>query len=315
METREIEIFRALMHAGSTGKAAALLGISQPAVSQSIRKFETESGLRLFERTRGRLVATQEAQALLVEVDQYFSGLETLKHRVRSLKEFGLQRLSVAAFPALGTGFMPRAIGAFGPAARGVQMSLQIMSSREVHQRVTAGRVDFGLMADELATTGMESSVFMSLPGVIVMPPGHSLARLRRIEPAHLTEQPFIALNPEDASRARLERALLPLSIVLKPLIETPFANSVCELALRGVGIGMANPIVALDYAERGLVIRPFALEVSFRSLLVFRAGTPLSDNARELLRTMRIQMDEDTLRLTALLDAPAAQKRSSALR
>jgi DNA-binding transcriptional LysR family regulator len=302
VEMREIEIFRALMHAGSTGKAAALLGISQPAVSQSLKKFETGSGLRLFERSRGRLVPTPEARALMVEVDQYVSGFENLKHRIRSLRQYGLQRLSIAAFPALGTGFMARAIADFGPSGRGIQMSLQIMSSREVHQSVTSGRVDFGLMADELDVSGLESSVFASLPGVMVMPQGHPLARLPVVPLDALTAYPFIALNPEDASRGRLEKALQPLGIALNPVIETPFANSVCELALRGVGIGLANPIVALDYAARGLTLRRLSLDISFKALMVFRAGTPLSDNARELLRTMRIAMDRDSRELQVML-------------
>jgi DNA-binding transcriptional LysR family regulator len=304
---REIEIFRALMHAGSAGKAADLLGISQPAVSQSIKKFETESGLRLFERTRGRLVPTPEAQALLVEVDQYISGFENLKHRVRSLREYGLQRLGIAAFPALGTGFMARAIAAFEPARRGIRMSLQIMSSREVHHRVTSARVDFGLMADELDVAGLESSEFMSLPGVVVLPPGHALARVPVVQPEMLAGLPFIALNPEDATRARLEKALAPLNIRLDPLIETPFASSVCELALRGVGVGIANPIVALDYVPRGLVLKPLAIDVQFRSLLVFRAGVPLSENARELLMVMRIVMERDRAELRKLLSPAKA--------
>lgn len=307
MEMREIEIFRALMHAGSTGKAAALLGISQPAVSQSLKKFETESGLRLFERSRGRLVPTPEAHALMIEVDQYVTGFENLKHRIRCLRQHGLQRLSIAAFPALGTGFMARAIADFNPSARGIQMSLQIMSSREVHQRVTSGRVDFGLMADELAVAGLESSAFSDLSGVIVMPPGHPLTRLAVLPPEVLTAYPFIALNPEDASRVRLEKALEPLGLSLTPVLETPFANSVCELALRGVGIGIANPLVALDYAARGLILRRFSLDISFRSLLVFRAGSPLSDNARDLLRVMRIAMDRDAGQLRALLERQGA--------
>ncbi|MFN5723293.1 MAG: LysR family transcriptional regulator, partial [Betaproteobacteria bacterium] len=82
MDIRDIEIFRAVMQAGSTSKAAVLLDVSQPAVSQAIKRFETSSELRLFDRVRGRLVPTREAQALLVEVDQYFSGLENLRHRV-----------------------------------------------------------------------------------------------------------------------------------------------------------------------------------------------------------------------------------------
>jgi DNA-binding transcriptional LysR family regulator len=291
---RDIEVFRAVMRAGTTSKAAALLSVSQPAVSQSIRKLENASELRLFERIRGRLVPTPEAHALIVEVDRCFAGFEIIEHRIRSLKSFGLGRLAVASFPALGTGFMPRAIAAFDLQSRRAQMSFQIMSSREVLQQVSAGQLDFGLMADELSVAGLEHSQFVSVPGVIVMPRDHPLASRRIIQPRDLAEHAFIALNPEDASRRRLEQTLAVDGIVPRAILETPYSNSVCELALRGVGMGMVHPIIALDYLERGLILRPLALDIPFTGLLVFRPGTPLSENSKELLRVMRIQMDTD---------------------
>ena len=302
MEMRDIEIFRAVMQAGSTSKAASLLEISQPAVSQSIKRLETESGLRLFERMRGRLVPTQEAAALLVDVDLCFAGFESIKHRMRSLKKFGLRRLSIASYPALGTGFMARALAAFEIEKRGIEASLQIMSSRDVYHTVTAGRVDFGLMADELSVRGLEHSTFMSLPGVVVMAAKLPLVRKAVIEPTDLVNYPFIALNPEDASGGRLARSLRTINLELKPIVETPYSSSVCELALSDVGIGLAHPIIALDYAARGLVLRPVTVEIPFTGLLVFRPGIPLSENTKELLKTMRIQMGADIRQLQKLL-------------
>jgi DNA-binding transcriptional LysR family regulator len=305
MEMRDIQVFRAVMQAGTTSKAATLLGVSQPAVSQSVRKLECASELRLFDRVRGRLVPTQEALALMVEVDRCFTGFEIIEHRIRSLKSFGLGRLVVASLPALGTGFMPRAIAAFGLDARRIQMSFQIMSSREVHQQVSAGQLDFGLMADELSVSGLEHSPFVRLPGVIVMNPQHPLARKAVIDTDDLVTHPFLALNPEDASRRRLEQALRLENKALRPVLETPYSNSVCELALQGVGMGMAHPVQALDYLSRGLLIKPMTLEVGFTGLLVFRAGIPLSENAKELLKVMRIQMDQDIQRLRQVLERP----------
>ncbi|MCH3826796.1 LysR substrate-binding domain-containing protein, partial [Campylobacter jejuni] len=153
-------------------------------------------------------VPTQEAGALMEEVDRCFAGFELIEHRIRSLKSFGVGRLAVGSLPALGTGFMPRAIAAFGLQDRRIQMSFQIMSSREVLQQVTAGQLDFGLMADELSVAGLEHSEFLRLPGVIAMHSRHPLAARPRITLRDLTEHAFIALNPEDASRRRLETAL-----------------------------------------------------------------------------------------------------------
>jgi DNA-binding transcriptional LysR family regulator len=168
---------RAVMRASTTSKAATLLGDSRPAVSQSIRKFESACELRLFERMRGRLVPTQEALSPMVEVDRCFTGFELIEHRIRSLKSFGLGRRAIGSLPALGTGFMQRAIAAFGLDQRQVQLSFQVMSSREVYQQVSAGQLDFGLMADELSVPGIEHSKFVTVPAVIALNAQHPLAR------------------------------------------------------------------------------------------------------------------------------------------
>ncbi|CAB3628355.1 LysR substrate-binding domain-containing protein [Achromobacter pestifer] len=304
MDMREIQVFRAVMQAGTTSKAATLLGVSQPAVSQAIRKLETSSELRLFERLRGRLVPTQEAAALMEEVDRCFAGFELIEHRIRSLKSYGVGRLAIGSLPALGTGFMPRAIAAFGLEERRIQLSFQIMSSREVLQQVAAGQLDFGLMADELSVAGLEHSDFLRIPGVIAMHSRHALASKPCIALRDLADHKFIALNPEDASRRRLEAALNDQGLALQPILETPYSNSVCEFALHGLGIGMVHPVMALDYLARGLVLKPLALDISFTSLLVFRPGTPLSENARALLKVMRIQLDQDLKRVRAALGA-----------
>ena len=208
MYIKEIEAFRAVILSGSTGKAAKLLGVSQPAVSQAIRKLEELAELRLFDRIGGRLQPTQEAHALMSEVDKFFVGYEAIEHRIRSLRMFGVGRLSVASYPAFGISFVGRAIAAFAPQKRDVRMSLQVGSSKEVHRMVSAGLVDFGLMNDEVTTQSVEHSLFSTFSGVIAMSPDHPLRARRVIQPADLASDAFIDMNPEDPGRARLESAL-----------------------------------------------------------------------------------------------------------
>ncbi|WP_300758084.1 LysR family transcriptional regulator, partial [Janthinobacterium sp.] len=61
---RHIEVFRAIMTTGSVTGAATMLHTSQPTVSRELARMELVTGLNLFERQGGRLVAT--AQALLL---------------------------------------------------------------------------------------------------------------------------------------------------------------------------------------------------------------------------------------------------------
>jgi DNA-binding transcriptional LysR family regulator len=319
MLLRELEVFRTVMSAGSANKAAALLGVSQPAVSQSIKRLEESAGFALFSRLRGRLQPTPEARALLHEVERTFVGLSAIEHRMRALKQFGVNRLSIAAYPAFGLSFVPRALARFtssrsSPEAR-PHVSLQVLSSRDVRERVQSGLADFGLMADELPVTGMEHSMFARFSGVVVMPSRHRLAKCKVVPAARLVGEPFLALNPEDASRQRLERALANRGIALDVVAETPYAASVCELALLGLGIGIVNPITALDYARRGLTIRPLELDVPFACLLVLPSGTTMSGAAREFLAIMRAQLDADARALRehlAAADGGGTRKRAS---
>ena len=213
MRFGEIETFRALMRSSSTRKAAALLHVTQPAISQSLKRLEAQAGMLLFQRTGGRLVPTPEARALWVEVERVFIGMDAIEHRMRSLRDFGVSQLELSCFPAYGLGFMPRALARL-KAHRGAspwpQVSLQVLSSKDVRDRVAMGISDFGLMADELSLEGIDHSTFSRFPGVVVMPQGHALARFKTIKPEQLAEAPFISLNPEDPSHQRLEAALAP---------------------------------------------------------------------------------------------------------
>ena len=79
---RQLEAFRAVMHAASVTQAAEVLRISQPAVSRLIASLEQDLGFALFSRRRGRLLPTPESTFLLGEVERAISNLA---HQVNSI--------------------------------------------------------------------------------------------------------------------------------------------------------------------------------------------------------------------------------------
>jgi DNA-binding transcriptional LysR family regulator len=64
MRLRHIEVVNAIRVTGTLKAAAALLSLTQPAVTQILQSAERQLGYALFERTRGKLVPTREAQRL-----------------------------------------------------------------------------------------------------------------------------------------------------------------------------------------------------------------------------------------------------------
>ena len=307
MLIREIEVFRTLMQAGTTGKAAQVLGITQPAVSQSIKRLELQAGFALFERMRGRLYPTPEAQALLVEVDRAFVGIANIEHRIRSLKRLGVNTLSIACYPALGLGLMPRALAKLAlerpDLSTRPQISLQILSSKDVRDRVMSAQVDFGLMADEMPTAGLDRSVFAQFNGVVAMHPTHRFAKQTLVHLNQLNNEPFLALNPEDSTRIRLEQELKNRGIRPAIQVESPYSISICQLAMHGLGVGIINPTTALEFSNSGLAVRRLEIDIPFTSLLIMPSGRPLSRLSKDFLTLMRKQLAEDKLHLKKLLE------------
>ncbi|MGY6178856.1 LysR substrate-binding domain-containing protein [Paraburkholderia strydomiana] len=302
MSIREIEAFRAVMASGTTSKAASLLGVSQPAISQSIRKLEELAGLRLFDRVRGRLQPTQEAHALMSEVNRYYVGYEAIEHRIRSLRIFGLGRLSLASYPAFGNCFVGRAIAAFEPQRRNMQMRLNVTGSKDVYQQVVTGQVDFGLMNDEVNTQGVEQSAFCMMPGVIAMAADHPLSRKAVLDLKDLASDHYIDMNPEDSARRRLDIALTEEKVKLRAVVETPLSVTACQLALDGVGLALVHPMAALDFVSRGLVIRRLSTLIECRTLLVMQPGRSLSENGKEFLKFLRLQLQLEMTQIDTLL-------------
>ncbi len=121
---RHIEIFHAVMTAGSLTEAAHLLHTSQPTVSRELARFEKVIGLKLFERIRGRLHPTVQGLRLFEEVQRSRYGLDRIVSAAESLREF--RRRTVYCLPAgLFAIFLPQLLQPF--LARYPDVSLNIV--------------------------------------------------------------------------------------------------------------------------------------------------------------------------------------------
>ena len=269
MNLRDIDVFNAIMVTGGAGAAAQLLDTSQPAVSRSLAKLEAELGFSLFERVRGRLVPTREAQLFHAEVKANLVGLDRLKLRAAQIKEVGTGTIRVASLSALGHGMVPRAITAFTRKHPQVRISYQVRTSNVVRDLVASGSFDIGLAADEVDTSGVLHSVFTTPRAVCVMPKDHRLTSRSVITPEDLDGEPFLALSPEDTVRLAMDRIFAEHGVHPRILVETPYGVTIAILASQGVGIGLVNPFIIADRMIGGIEVRPFEPAVHFRALLL----------------------------------------------
>ena len=110
MNLRQIEVFRAVMQAGSVTAAAERLHVSQPGVSRLLAHLELQLGVTLFARRKGRLHATAEAETLYAQVERVYGGVRDIDDCARGLKQGQGLVLRVLCSPSLGLALVPRAM-------------------------------------------------------------------------------------------------------------------------------------------------------------------------------------------------------------
>ena len=270
MEVRHIETYQAVMTFGTTSKAAEVLGMSQPAVSKAIMTLERSIGFKLFDREKGRLTPSAEGQLFYREVQASLAGIAKLRSSAARIRDYGSGDIRVACLSAFSTNIAPRAIARFRKRHPDIAVTLTVAASSVIRDMVAASQVDIAITADEVETTGIEVAPYVNVPAAIALPPHHPLTGKTVIRPEDLDKIDFVALAPEDTTRQEAEAIFSQHGVAPKVIVETAYSSVVCALVLEGIGCGIADPVTAVGYMERGLVIRPFEPAISFRTLLLF---------------------------------------------
>lgn len=299
---RHIEIFHAVMTAGNLTEAAVLLHTSQPTVSRELARFEKVLGLKLFERSRGRLQPTVQGLRLFEEVQRSWYGLDRIVSAAESLREFRQGELSVACLPVFSQSFLPLLLQPF--LARYPEVSLNIVPQESplLEEWLSAQRHDLGLTETLSTPAGTERTPLLTCNEVCVMPQDHPLARKSVLTPADFQGENYISLSRTDSYRQLLDALFNEHQVKRRMVLETHSVASVCAMVRAGVGISVVNPLTALDYATSGVAVRRFSIDVPFTVSLIRPLHRPASALVDAFSRHLQAAMPLVTQPLAAML-------------
>lgn len=268
---RHIEVFRAVMLAGSATGAAELLHTSQPTVSRELARLESLLGYSLFDRVQGRLRPHARALALWEEVQRSWQGLDRVVHRAVALGRpaDAAQSLSVLCLPALSHALLPGAAARMLAAHPGARVSVTPQEPPLLEEWMTAQRFDMGLSEQVSHPPGTRSQRLLSLDEVAVLPAGHALAARPVLQLADFADQPFVSLSADDPYRRQIDALFAEAGVQRQMRMETHSAVAVCAMVQRGLGVAVVNPLTALAVAGQGVVVRRVGFSVPFSVSLV----------------------------------------------
>ena len=145
MDERLLRYFVFTVEEGNITRAAERLGISQPALSQQLRRLESELKAVLLERSKRGVTPTSAGQALLPYARRVLR--ELCEARVVISEVEGLERghLTIGTVQSVNINLMPRVVAEFGRRYPGVSINILELASDQIEPQLARGAFDVGI--------------------------------------------------------------------------------------------------------------------------------------------------------------------------
>ena len=288
MNLRQIEVFRAVMMAGSVSGAAQLLHVSQPAVSRLIAYTETRLGFPLFQRLRGRLHPTPEARKLFDEVEVLYQNVQRINNLAGDMANQASGILRIACSPSLSYALMPMAIAAFARHHPDVKVTLDGMLAEALADAVLTQRVDIAVAIVPLEHPRIQIHKLFRNHIVAALPPEHPLMRRKRLRITDLRDERVIGYSTETPLAHAIGRLYDGAHLAPRWVAEVKQTQVACAMVQQGLGIALVDEQAQLGNAWPGLQIREITPSIDLQIRIGYSRHEPLPAIARSFVDALQ---------------------------
>ncbi len=294
---KHIEVFYAVLTAGSVTGAARSLNVTQPAVSATLKHLESRLGMELFERGGGKLTPRPEALALLPDVREIFGRLEAVERLALDLAGGRLGSMSIAAASPIANGYLAQAVASFAAAHPRVHIALQSMASPQVLDRVAKREATLGIAYEPVISAEVHTEQLTTARIGCVLRADHALAGRAQIHVRDLHGHPVITYLPQALLRPYVDRAFSQAQVSPEIRLQVGLSITGMALACHGAGIALVETRLLESLPLTGLVARPLVPAIELNTLLIRHKSAPLPAVQELFIAHLREQ----------LADAPTA--------
>lgn len=266
LQHRQVEAFRNVMMTGGITSAAAVMHVTQPAVSRLIRDLELNLSMTLFERRGARLDPTPEATLLYREVERLYLGIEQIAQAAEDIRKRKNIVIRIGTVTSIVRPYLQQAIWDVVGDRQDVPMIIDVENSRHIWEMVDNAQYDIGFVFRRQRIDG-RALLLRELNAVAAVPPDHPLAGRHICGPNDLAGSRILIPGRNSPVRIALDSALATADAAPVSVVESSMLNC-CHFAAQGMGIAIADE-VSIRAADAGLVAVPFepAVPVAYHAI------------------------------------------------
>ena len=249
MELLQLRYFAEVARLGSYTRAAEALHVSQPSLSQTVRRLEKELGTRLFWKEGRKIRLTENGRSFYTRIVSVLRELDEASAHVTARKEHLQGNINIGTYMSLSP--LLECIRAFAQQYPEVSFTINQIYSRSNEEH---NHLDALLCYDHSDLLGFNEFVRLdTIVGVYVLPVGHAAPRAGgHYSLIDLKDDPFVTLVWEDGSIEEIFNDFRHAGISIKARYRTNSSLIKKEILEEGMAAGVSNVMLTSTFRDTG---------------------------------------------------------------
>jgi LysR family transcriptional regulator, low CO2-responsive transcriptional regulator len=238
MSYTQLKAFHAVAQCGGFSKAAVQLSLTQPALSDHVRKLEEAHGVQLFLRNARGAALTDTGRKLYAVTERLFE-VEALADELLT-KAANLEEGQITIGADAAVHILPH-MNRFMKAYPGIAMRLISGNSADLIAQLQAFAIDFAVTAERPQNEAIGAVKLRQDRLVVVAPKTRKLLKFKNVSLSELVELPLILREQGSMTRKLLLEEMQRRGLQAKHMIEIEGREAVCETVAQGLGVAVMS--------------------------------------------------------------------------
>lgn len=293
MSVKHMKIFIAVYQQMSITKAAAVLHMTQPAVTRAIHEIEKYYGIILFERRSKRLYKTDCGEEFYAQAIQIANSFDRMEKGMRNWDEFGVLR--VGATIALGNFLMPRVVEKMQNIYPGLSIKVQICNGMLLQESLMNNAIDLALIEGNITLKYLKAELLARDKLVLIMSPEEARKKEEKIYLEELAKSPLLLREKGSAGRTFLEHIFALHGLLLEPMWESVSTQALVKAVGRGLGISFLPYQLVQEDIEKGSIVTKKVEDEKFirDNFITWHENKYLTESAKKFIQICHDFTDE----------------------
>ena len=237
MDVRQLEMFRAVVAAGSFTAAAQRLHVSQSAISRQLKLLEEELGTLVLQRTGRGVAVTPEGQILLATANRIWSEMQEVVAQIGDTQKLQRGSISIGGGMTVCLHVLPKLLKRFRTLYKNVDLRITTGRADQLLQALRSHEIDLLLLTLPIDAPDLQVLPVLKEEMIVVTPKNHALSRAKTVEAKQLARYPLILFESGSNTRKGIDEFFFDQQLSPNVVMETENVEIIKAMVASGVGM------------------------------------------------------------------------------